>query len=157
MWRIALNTVTRKLYVCDTNAILSYFGHVLGAKNCLTDRGLRVMRDALCMTDNGVRLSVPSVVFIEIFDKWCMDDISVRKVYRQVFRYMAESPYVEIKSIDEEVLEAVLLIGGDLQDHEMHDKIILASAMALQCPLISSDGALKKYNAAAHAVPEIFS
>ena len=63
----------------------------------------------------------------------------------------------KIKSIDEEVLEAVLLIGGDLQDHEMHDKIILASAMALQCPLISSDGALKKYNAAAHAVPEVFS
>ena len=51
---------------------------------------------------------------------------------------------MEIKAIEREVLEN-MCIGAELANHEVHDKLILASAMMLQCPLITSDEKVIKF------------
>lgn len=145
----------RNLYVCDTCAVIHFFGRFFRTECKLSNRALGIIEEALRPIQGGIRLSVPSTVFLEIYDKWLPDEEAVRQCYYEVYLRLRESPNVEIKPIEREVLENVLRMDGLMADHDMHDKIILASAMMLECPLITSDTVIRKYNARARVVPEI--
>ena len=82
---------------------------------------------------------------MEIFDKWFLEDEIASKLRYEVFEPIKGSPNVEVKPIEQEVLENMLKIGDELGNHDMHDKIILASAMMLNCPLITTDSKLISY------------
>ncbi|MFZ2631813.1 MAG: hypothetical protein WA081_00670 [Desulfosalsimonadaceae bacterium] len=98
-------------------------------------------------------MSIPSIVFIEIFDKWLTSEEFSKKFYYDVFIQLKESPNIEIRPIDREVLENLIYIGGTLKDHDLHDKLILATAMTLEAPLITIDGAIIKYVLDCKTVP----
>jgi len=50
-----------------------------------------------------------------------------------------------VRPIDKEVLENLILIGGNLKKHDLHDKLVLDSAMTLESPLITTDGPVIEY------------
>ena len=126
----------RKLYVIDTSAFISYFNNVFGESSQISRRARDIVSDALFTISGSVRLSIPSIVFVEIFEKWLRNEEFNAKFYYEIYKIILESPNIEIKPIELEVLENLLIIGGNLRNHDLHDKIILASAMMLECPLI---------------------
>lgn len=138
-------------YVIDTNALISFFAVVFddapgfrGAPS-FSAKARGVIRDAIYHSDSRVLLSVPSVVFIEIYEKWLRSEEFYQKFFYEVFAPLKQSPNVEIRGIDQEVLENLLSIEGRLLRHDLHDKIIVASAMTLECSIITVDPEIIDY------------
>jgi predicted nucleic acid-binding protein len=134
-----------EIYVADTDAIIRYFHKIFGVSGGLSNRAISLIRQALRADTSEVKLSIPSVVFVEIFEKWFRDEEFARKLQYEVFEEILKSPNVEVKPIEQEVLEKLLTIGGNLSSHEINDKIIIASAMTLNCPIITTDSKIIEY------------
>jgi len=132
-------------YVLDTNGLIAYFSQVFQQPKRLSTNVHSLVSEALYSRTTSVRLTIPSVVFVEIFEKWLTTNSILRQFYYEVFLAVQDSPNIEIRAIEMEVLEALLGIGAELEDHDIHDKIILASALALKVQLITSDSALRSY------------
>lgn len=134
-----MNIFMRNIYVIDTNAIISYFHRIFGVRQILSSRARGIIESALLSSPWEAKLSIPSIVFIEIFEKWFVKEEIARKLWYDFFVIIQRAPNIEVKPIEEEVLENMLRIGNELSGHDMHDKIILASAIMLNCPLITTD------------------
>ena len=100
-------------------------------------------------------MSIPSVVFLEIFEQWIISEEFARKFHYEVYNIIIESPNIEIKPIEQEVLENLLEVRDNLSRHEINDKIIVASAMMLHCPIITTDPEIIKYVRKTPAIPSI--
>ncbi len=133
------------IFVTDTSSIISYFNKIFGVRQKLSSISRRLIEEALLTSSSNIKLSIPSVVFIEIYDKWFVKEETARKLQYEFFQVIKKSPNVEIKPIEQEVLDNVLIIGDELASHDMHDKIILASAIMLECPLITTDTKIINY------------
>ncbi|MDH5720654.1 MAG: PIN domain-containing protein [Spirochaetia bacterium] len=134
-----------KKFVIDTNSLIEYFYSVFNVKNRLSKKTYNIFKAAYTNGISDIRLSIPSIVFIEIFDKWCKNDEERAKIYYEILVPTLESSNIEIKPIEQEVLENLCKIEGRLLNHEIHDKLIVASAMMLGWPLITSDSEIKKW------------
>lgn len=149
-------------FVSDTSSIIHYFSRLTNVfekfeiTKELSTRAEAIIADALLQFPSEVRLSIPSIVFVEIYEKWLVDEEVNREFYYEVYQRIIRSPNIEIKPVDQEVVENVVILDDNLKDHDLHDKIIFASAMTLECRLISRDSELIKYNNKYNAVPEIF-
>lgn len=135
----------KKRYVIDTNGLISFFAGVFedasgfdGAPS-LSQKTKNTIKKAVSPIEGGVLLSVPSIVFIEIYEKWLRSEEFFRKFFYEVFIPLKQSPNVEIRAIDQEVLENLLTVDGCLAEHDLHDKIVVASAMTLECSIITVD------------------
>lgn len=145
------------LYVIDTNGIIGYFNQVFEEPSNLSGRARRLIQQALSASPQEVKLSVPSVVFVEIFEKWLDSEEMAAKFHYDVFKLVAQSPNIEIKPLEQEVLENMIKIGGTLADHEVHDKIILASAMMLNCSIITTDQKIREFVECNRVIPSVIS
>lgn len=140
-----------RLCVPDTNAVISFFWDVFqhsprhGAAGSLSVSAREAMHDAIITQSGRALLSVPSIVLIEIYEKWLLEQEFVRRFYFEVFVPLRDSPYVEVRSLDEEVLDELIFIGGLLADHDLHDKIVVASAKVLRCALITTDKKIREF------------
>ncbi len=135
----------KKRYVIDTNGLISFFSEVFndnpkfdGAPP-ISQKVRNAIQEAVFSFEGGVLLSVPSIVFIEIYEKWLRSEEFFSKFFYEVFIPLKQSPNVEIRAIDQEVLENLLDVDGCLAEHDLHDKIVVASAMTLACPIITVD------------------
>ena len=140
-------------YVIDTVAVIRYFENVFKQEAKLSAKASRIIEQALVYPSSIVRLSIPSIVFIEIFEKWLSSEEFGARFYYEVFLPISRSPNVEIRSIDKEVLENVTKISGVLASHDLHDKIVVATAIALECPIITSDGKIENYVSQTNTIP----
>lgn len=152
----------RELYVIDTCAIISFFDAVFvhapgydGSPH-LSCRATGIINEAINSKWTQIRLSIPSVVFIEIYEKWLRTEEFCQRFFYEVFEPLRKSENVEIRPTDREVLEKLLCIGGKLADHDLHDRLVLASAMALEASLITSDNDVTAYCKTQHVVPGVF-
>jgi len=114
-----------------------------------------LIEDAFNTSAGEIKLSIPSIVLVEIFEKWLKNEEFRAKFYYEVFYLIKQSPNIEIKPIEREVLENLLKINGSLIKHDIHDKLILASAMMLNCPLITFDSYLIEYVNTNQVIPKI--
>jgi PIN domain nuclease of toxin-antitoxin system len=135
----------KKRYVIDTNGLISFFAGVfedtLGFDDStlISRKARNAIQEAVYSSEGAVLLSVPSIVFIEIYEKWLRSGEFSSKFFYEVFTPLKQSPNVEIRAIDQEVLENLLAVDGCLAEHDLHDKIVVASAMTLECPIITVD------------------
>ena len=135
----------KKRYVIDTNGLISFFSEVFNdapefdGSPSISQKVRNIIQEAIFPYEGWVLLSVPSIVFIEIYEKWLRSGEFFRKFFYEVFTPLKQSPNVEIREIDQEVLENLLTIDGCLAEHDLHDKIVVASAMTLECPIITFD------------------
>ncbi len=144
----------RQFAVIDTTALISYFDIVFHRQPQISQDAIKFMQHAF-RSDKDVLLSIPSIVFIEIFDKWVIDDEFRAMFISEVLEVISQCPNIEIKPIDEEVLQMFISLNDPIVNLENHDKIILASAMALQWPLITSDSKLVRYVKKYKVIPTI--
>ena len=132
-------------YVVDTNGLISFFAGVFedttgfDESQSISQKARNAIQEAVYSLEGGVLLSVPSIVFIEIYEKWLRSREFFRKFFYEVFTPLKQSPNVEIRAIDQEVLENLLTVDGCLAEHDLHDKIVVASAMTLECAIITFD------------------
>ncbi len=73
----------------------------------------------------------------------------------ELIRKIQDNEYYEIAEYENTILDYILSLSlghfhkktknGDLENHDMHDKIIVASAMSLECPIITMDEEIIKY------------
>ncbi len=132
-------------YVIDTNGLISFFAGVFDdtpmfdGSPSISQKARNAIHEAVSPLEGGVLLSVPSIVFIEIYEKWLRSEELFRKFFYEVFTPLKQSPNVEIRAIDQEVLENLLTVDGCLAEHDLHDKIVVASAMTLECSIITFD------------------
>ena len=143
------------LYVLDTTSLISHFSDVFLQPSVISARAHGLIELALRPGPQKVQLSIPSVVFIEVFDKWLRGEEFAAKFYYEVMTPILASPNIEIKPIEREVLENMMNIGAELSNHEIHDKLILASAMMLQCPLITSDEKMIQFVRKYGVIPDV--
>jgi PIN domain nuclease of toxin-antitoxin system len=144
-----------KRYVTDTNSIIRYFGNVFDIPNTLSVKAKNLIDQALNNPSGIVRLSIPSIVFVEIYEKWLLNEEFARKFFYEVYTAIDNAVNIEIKPIDREVIENLQYIGGNLLHHDLHDKLIVASAMMLNCPIITTDSAIMEYVDGNHAIPSV--
>lgn len=139
--------VTR--YVIDTSCLINYYNTVFGEKNLLSKK-VRSLIDRSFSKSGDVLLVVPSIVLVEIYYKWFRSQEFAQKFFYEVYIPLKESPFIEIKPIEREVLENLFIISID---HDLHDKIILASAIMLNCPLITFDRIIIEYVTKTKIIP----
>lgn len=128
-----------QLYVIDTFAVISFFPVVFNTKSTLGKCARTIITRALNSNEENIKLSIPSIVFVEIFEKWLICEEISRMFFYEVFHQLIESPNIEIRSLDEEVIQTMSNLRGLLEHHDIHDKIILSSAIVLNSPLITND------------------
>jgi len=150
----------QKRYVCDTCSLISYFDTIfepLGAGISLSNSARAIIDEAISPTFDNIKLSIPSVVFFEIFDKWLLTEENTRKFFYDAFSKLRNSPNVEIKPIERGVMEKLVTIEDELFRHEIYDKIVVASAIELECPLLTTDTIIIEYNKKRGRIPKILS
>jgi hypothetical protein len=132
-------------YVIDTNGIISFFSEVFknqpkfdGAPQ-ISKKTRNVIREAVYSPEGRVLLSVPAIIFIEIYEKWLRSEEFLRQFFYEIFVPLKQAPNVEIRAMDKEILENLITVDGCLKGHDLHDKIIVASAITLECPIITVD------------------
>jgi predicted nucleic acid-binding protein len=150
-----MNTHTLTKVVADTNAVISYFSEIFGTEQSLSGRGRNCFEGAFGYGDCGIRMVIPSVVFLEIYDKWMSDEESAARINSQIFRLAESKEYIEIRPLDREVLEATAKLSVLLDGHEVNDIIIFATAVVLGWPLVSSDSVLRTFNQATGLIPDV--
>lgn len=144
----------KQFVVMDTTALISYFSTIFKQQSQISEDAIKLIQHAF-RSDSDVLLSIPSIVFVEIFDKWVVDDEFRAMFVSEVLELISQCPNIEIKSIDEEVLQMFISLSDSIVNLENHDKIILASAMTLQWPLITSDSKIVKYAKKYKVIPAI--
>lgn len=132
-------------YVIDTVGLVSFYWDVFKSipeieePPMISDNVKSIIQTALNTSESDVLMTVPSIVFIEIYEKWLRSEEFQAKFFYDVYTQLSRSPNVEIRSMDQEILENLLKVDGCLYKHELHDKIIVASAMTLECSIITFD------------------
>ncbi len=150
-----------KTFVSDTCALIEFFYETfrhfqVGRKvtDTLSREAKAVFQSAISDHNNSpIRLTLSSVTFIEIFEKWLTNDPDCRRFHYEVYLPIIESPNIEIRNLDIEVLENLSQIG-DAEVGE-HDKIVLATAITLNAPLITIDGDICDYVRKTKVIPRL--
>lgn len=149
-----MSIVMAELFVTDATSLISYYSDVFQKPSQISREALNLIDRAL-LSDPAIRLSVPSIVFVEIFEKWFKSEEFAAKIRSEVFEPINNASNIEIKPLEQEVLENFIEIKDDHINLENHDKIILASAMMLNCSLITSDSKIIKYVKKYKVIPRI--
>lgn len=150
---------TKNRYVVDTTALISYFDIVFGQGTQISKKATRLIETAF-ETEYQIILIIPGVVFVEIFDKWFRRNRGEEfraKFRAEVFEPIRQAPNIEIREVDKEILEAFLTLQDYDINLENHDKLILASAVVLNAPLITSDGKVIRFVNKHKVIPNIVS
>lgn len=134
------------LYIVDTCALISYFSNIFDGNISISDSSLDVID--LAFHSNEVKLIFPSAVFIELFIKWFKSEEIATKIKTEVYFRIKERENMQIRTFDREILENYMLIKDIEDNHNFdgHDKQIYATAMTMDCRLITSDERLIRYN-----------
>ncbi|MFT3747220.1 MAG: PIN domain-containing protein [Agriterribacter sp.] len=135
-----------KIYVLDTCAIISYFNQVFLENSTISGKTLSIMKRAF---DSGVgKMIIPSIVFIELYYLFADNREMTKRIYYDVFYKIKELDNFHIHSLDKEVLNEFISIDNFLDNEKFdnHDKQILATAIVMNCTLITSDSRIKAYN-----------
>lgn len=147
--------ITDKSFVIDTVTVISYFKSFFKRPNKISLSSINIIREAFNY-ESQYRITIPSIVFVEIFEKWLIDEEMLTKFRREVFTPIIEAENFEIRSLDIEVLENFAKINDDKIKLENHDKIVLATAMTLNRPLITSDRKIRKFVKKYKVIPSIY-
>jgi len=133
-----------KLFVLDANALISYFKEVFSEEPTISNSALKIIDKGFNNYDL-VKLSIPSIAFVEIFDNFCISDEDTQKIRYEIILPIFEMPNIEVRELDKEVLENIILLDDNIVNLENHDKIVLSTAMVLDSPLITSDNNIMEY------------
>lgn len=130
--------------VLDSCAVISYFGEFFMGPNTLSSKA-RMLIEQGFSNDSSVRITIPSLVIVEIYEKWLVTVDKLDFFRKYIFELIMESPNVEIRPLDSETIETFLQIDDGAVNLECHDRLILAVAVLLDGHIVTSDGEIDTY------------
>lgn len=133
-----------KRFVLDTTSLISYYSVIFKRKSQISENAIKIINRAFIENSN-VLIVVPSICFVEIFDKFCLNEEDLMKIRYEVFIPIKMCPNIEIREIGKDVLKNFITLDDDIVNLENHDKIILSTAIELDAHLITSDEKISKY------------
>lgn len=147
----------KQRYVIDTTSLISYFESIFEKGSAISKSSIQIIEDAF--SDPNIILYYPSIIFLEIFSKYFINEEKAGLIKYEVFEKIRKQENMSIEPIDIEVLEAFMKIQDIEHDYNFdnHDKQIFATAMKYNCPLITSDESLIRYNRRKNLIPYIIS
>ncbi|WP_345952999.1 PIN domain-containing protein [Mucilaginibacter sp. PAMB04168] len=134
-----------QLFVIDTVGFINYFNAFFGEKRILSARASNIIDKCLSPDFPNYKLIIPSIVLIEVFEKQLRTDERSEEFKYTILKPLIDNSDVEIKGIEEEVVEVFSRINDYGIKIENHDKIILSSALQMEVPLITKDGKIQSY------------
>lgn len=149
--------MNNKIFVVDTCALISYFSNIFKEDSTISNSSIKIIKEAF--EYENANLIFPTAVFVELFKKFCKTEEQKEKVKYEVYQRIKNQNNMEIQPIDHEVMENFIKITDIEPDFKFdnHDKQVFAAAMTMQCPLITSDNRLMRYNERKKFIPEILS
>ena len=147
----------KQSYIIDTTALMSYFADVFEIESKISKEALAIIEEAI--ENNKNIILIPSIVFIEIFSKQFTSLERASQIRYAVYEKIKACENISIESIDQEVLECFIQITDIEANHNFdnHDKIIFATAIKYQAPLVTSDLRLIRYNKKKKLIPYVIS
>lgn len=134
-------------YIVDTVAIVSAFPDIFQQPPKVSRHATDIIKKALYSTPDEIILHIPSVVFIEIGRIWGKNKEMAGEIYSRIFSKLKDAENVEIVGIEQEVLEGIVEVDDRVVRLEIHDKIIVATAIMYQYQLITCDTKIIEYAA----------
>jgi predicted nucleic acid-binding protein len=143
------------IFVVDTCALISYFSNIFEANISISQSSIELID--LAFHTNEIKLIFPSAVFIELFIKWFKDEEIGARIKTEIYYRIKNRENMQIRTFDRETLENYMRIQNieDDKNFDGHDKQIFASAMTMECQLITSDERLIRYNKKQNLIPGI--
>ena len=132
-------------YVLDTYAVVSYYSNVFDGSGQLSQYASSLIHNVIEQYNDDLRLIIPSIVFIELM-KFCRTQEKNAEIYFEVYKKISENDLIMIHSIEPEILENIIILDGVLASHDMHDKIIVATGLMFECPIITRDSIITDYS-----------
>ena len=139
-------------YVVDTTTIISYYHEIFKQESKINRKYLSLITQAF-NSYSKIRIIIPSIVFIEIFEKWCKREEESRCIYSEIFSPINDAANFEISPLQSEVLKNFISIDDSVINLENHDKIIVATSLMHECPIISDDPKIKRYMNSYSGIP----
>src|ERR1700744_5379955 len=102
------------LYVIDTVAFINYFNEFFEEDDMLSKKTRETISFCFNVENSSYKLSIPSVVFLEIFEKFLRGAEIVKKFRYEILSKIEDNEYIEIKPIDKEVLENFICIDDNI-------------------------------------------
>ena len=143
-------------FVFDTVGFINYHHDFFNEKSSLSANVIDDIEKCFSPDFINYKLIIPSIVFVEIFDKQLGNDEKAAKFKYEILSKYLYCDDVEIKALDKEVLEIYYGINDNVIQLETHDKIILSSTIQMKGKLISNDGKIKTYVDATNVVELVF-
>jgi hypothetical protein len=132
-------------FVFDTVAFINYHCDFFNEKSILSARVIEDVKKCLSPDFVDHKLIIPSIVFVEIFDKQLRSDEKAAKFKYEILSQYLNCDDVEIKNLDREILEIYYNLNNNIIQLETHDKIVLSSAIQMEAKLITNDRKIKTY------------
>ena len=120
-------------YVADTHSLVWYFTN----DSRLSDNALQAFQSSV----NEGTIFIPAVVLAEIM--YIADKGRIILSFEETLRKIDETDNFAITPLDTEILKIAFQNGTEL---EMHDRLILATALFHNSPLITKDEVLRSLN-----------
>lgn len=131
-------------FVVDTVSFINYFNDVFGENEKISNDARRILHNGI--TGGSVtNIVVPSVVLLEIYYKHLRTEYFREKFLYECYYRIKNNDNIEIKGIEKGVLKALSAIDDGVVNLEYGDKLILASAIELEVPIITVDFKITKY------------
>jgi predicted nucleic acid-binding protein len=143
-------------YVFDTVGFINYHCDFFNEPSRLSRKVISDVEKCLSSDFFEYKLIIPSIVFVEIFEKKLRNDELAAKFKSEILTMYLDADDVEIKGLEKEVIEVYNNIDNNIIKLETHDKIIIASAIQMKGKLISNDGKLTTYANATQSVELVF-
>lgn len=145
--------MAEQFYILDTCAIYSYCKEYLelflDKENTFTLDALSLIDKALNGSISDIKIIIPNVVFIEIFDKYLGDPEFTNKFKYEFYLPIikGEDVKVHVAPIDKEIIDNIFDCYIDDDNADLHDKLILSTSLKYKnqnVVLFSSDSKIKK-------------
>jgi hypothetical protein len=149
-----MTTETR--FVIDTVALINYHNFIFNEKNKISKRARLIIENGFNIY-SPIKLIIPSTVFLELHTKFGTNKEILRKLYYEIFFKVKESPDIEIKPLEKELMDEFIKIDDSIVPLEHNDKLILSAAIQLNCSLISIDPEIISYVNKTKVIPKVIS
>lgn len=134
-----------QIYVIDTVTFINYFNKFFQETRILSKKASDIIDKCLSSEHSQFKIIIPSIVLIEVFEKQLKTDERSEEFKYTILKPLFDNPDVEIKPLEQEVLQTFVKIDSSIVRLENHDKIILSSAIQMQVPIITNDSKIQSY------------
>lgn len=132
-------------FIIDTCAFINYHNDFFKEENKLSKETREIIDECYSNYTYENLLIIPSIVFIELRNKFLLSEERLKEFYFKVFKLTDSADKINIREIDNEVMLKFLTMDTVGINFERIDKIVLATALTMNSTIITYDSKIKEF------------